>query len=351
MTLRRRHVVVALLVVVALALPAGPAFADPAGPTHYRSTVTGVSAADGGPVPVEIDILGGDAFLVLRAAPGTTVEVPGYEGEPYLRIGPDGAVEVNERSPARWLNDARYGGADVEVPALADADAPPTWVPAASDGEYAWHDHRVHFMSPSLPPGIDPGVDEAQEVLTWEVPLRVDGRDVVVSGQLAWVPGPGPAPSVVALLVLLAAVHLGLLRRPRWVGPVIAAAAVGALAVGAAGNLGLPAGAEGDLALVVLPIGALVVVAVGEVLGRRHEPARSLLVPAAGLPLAVWGVLQFGALTRPIVPSLLPVVVVRGSVVVVSAVAAAALLVAGRSVLERTRLQPDDDLRTERSTG
>ena len=346
----RRHVVVSLLLGAMMAWSAAPAVADPAVPTHYRSTVTGLSAVDGDPVPVEVEILGGDAFLVVRAAAGTTVEVPGYEGEPYVRITPDGTVEVNERSPARWLNDARYGGAEVVVPALADADAPPSWVVAAHDGEYAWHDHRIHFMSPVVPPGIDVRRGEVQEVFTWEIPLRVDGRDVLVSGELSWVPGPGAATPVGAVAVLLAAVLLLLVRRPSWVGPTVATTAVVALAVGIAANLGLPPGAEGELSLVALPLGALTLVLAGTVLGRRHEAAR-ILVPASGVPMAVWGMLQLGTLTRPIVPNPLPLMAVRTTVVLVLAVATAALVVAGRGLLDRTRLQADDGRRTDLPTG
>ncbi|MEX0952281.1 MAG: hypothetical protein WDZ26_00455, partial [Nitriliruptoraceae bacterium] len=108
-----------------LVLDVDVAHADAAGPTHHRSTVTAVTAEDGGAVPIEVEVIGGDAFLVLRSHPGVTVEVPGYEDEPYLRIGADGVIEVNERSPALWLNEERYGAS---LPAGVDADAPPRWV-------------------------------------------------------------------------------------------------------------------------------------------------------------------------------------------------------------------------------
>ena len=49
-------------------------------------------------------------------ATGANVMVPGYEGEPYLRFLKSGRVEVNVNSPARYLNEERYGG--VAIPRL-----------------------------------------------------------------------------------------------------------------------------------------------------------------------------------------------------------------------------------------
>jgi hypothetical protein len=340
-----------LAVVVSAALvaiaPATPAAADPAGPTHYDSRITGVATevgptADG--APVRFEVLGGDAFLVVEVDHGVEVEVPGYEGEPYVRVAADGTVEVNQRSPSRWLNDARYGAEEVEVPPDADPAAPPRWEPVASDGEYAWHDHRIHWMSPSLPRQVDPAADEPQPVADWEVPVVVDGEAWTVTGELWWLPGPTPA-SPVALTVLAAAAGVALaLLRPGAVSGVVAASGVVALAVGAAKNLGLPAGADGEPFLVVLPVLALALVALGGVVGRRDAgTVRGRLVAAAGgLPLAVWAFVQAGALTRPVVPGPLSTGGVRVVVALLVAAGVAGVLVAIRAVLEATALEDDD---------
>jgi hypothetical protein len=303
---RTRVLTTALLVGAVLAV-AAPASADPAVPTHFRSVVEGMHTSGGtaAEVPVEVEVLGGDAFLLLRAAPGVRVEVPGYDGEPYLRFLPEGQVEVNERSPARWLNDERYG---IEaIPALADATAPPDWRVVADDGAYAWHDHRIHFMSPRLPAGVDPAAGTAQHVFDWEVPMLVDGEPVVVTGSLEWVPGPSP---LVPGALVVAGLAAAFVAARRW--PALPSAVVGILVATAsavAGAWGLPPGAEADPALVVLPASAALLAALGRV-------RRPLVTAAGGLPLVAWALLQAGALTRPIVPGPLPTGVVRITVVV-----------------------------------
>jgi hypothetical protein len=343
---RRRTVGLALLVCVATLLPTGPAAADPAGPTHFRSTITAVVAADGEPIPIEVEVLGGDAFLVVRAQPGTLVEVPGYEGEPYVRIAAEGTVEVNERSPARWLNDARYGAAEVAVPPSADEDAPPSWVLVARDGVYAWHDHRIHFMSPVLPPQVDTESGSVQPVLDWSVPLLVDGRQVEVSGQLAWVPGPTPVVPW-GLTVLVAGLVVGLVvRRPGWLTPVVLTGAAVTGLAGLAATVGLPPGADGEPSLVVLPVMAVALVVGGRWLATSGRRSGLLLTAAAGLPLLVWGVVQVGALTRPIVPGWLPVGAVRAATMLAFAAGSAGLVAGTRAGLALTSLdaigEPDD---------
>jgi hypothetical protein len=339
-----RGALLGVALLVGLGAPS-PAAADAAGPTNYDSRLIGVESADGTSrqdLPVRFEILGGDSFLVVRASPGTEVAIPGYDGEPYVRIAADGTVEVNQRSPARWLNDARYGAEEVDVPPDADPDAPPRWEVVADDGEYAWHDHRIHWMAPSLPRQVDPAAGEPQPVIDWQVPVQVDGEPLAVSGELLWLPGPAPVVPGGAVAVALAAAIALAWMRPTWVPGAVAIAGVLALGVGLTKTTGLPTGADADPFLVVLPVLALAAVALGVMLGRRASGARSTLIAAAGgLPLLVWVALQAGAFVRPIVPGPLSVVPVRLVLAAALATGSAGVLVAARTALAATALDPD----------
>ncbi len=344
----RRITVTAAAVLALLCLGAGAAVADPAVPTNYRSTVSEVATADGDPVELDVEVLGGDAFLVVHVPEGTEVMVPGYDGEPYIRIAADGTVEVNQRSPARWLNDARYGSAEVEVPPQADADAPPAWEPAARSGTYAWHDHRIHFMSPALPSQIDPDLREVQRVWEWEVPVTVDGQDVVIAGELDWVPGPQPV-GTVALVVAAFAAALALVRIVGS-GTLVVTAGVLALGLGVAVNWDVPPGADGHPSLWVLAGGSLTLWAVARFHPTLSEPRRSMLLALAALPATVAALLVVGALVRPIVPGVLPAVAVRGLVAVILAAAVASLFPLAGQLWRTTSLDGSGDPAAPRTT-
>lgn len=167
----------------------------------------------------------GDALLV----------VAGYEGEPYLRIGP-GGVEHNRRSPATYLNDDRVrrrisARTDVAMPPDVDASAAPEWIRIDTRPRAVWHDHRSHWMSPQ-PPGfvqtgpiartlmrvnlvgvIGRGGDQTGVFRTWEIPFTVDGRPVALEGTMAWEDPPGVVPYLLVAGVLVAPALLGLRRR------------------------------------------------------------------------------------------------------------------------------------------
>ena len=119
MTRAARWALLPVGALVWLALLAGPAAADAARPGDVSSQVTAVTPASAG---IHAEVLGGDSFLRLRVDPGIQVVVIGYQDEPYLRVEADGTVQVNDRSPARWLNEKRL--ADVPVPPSADPTAP-----------------------------------------------------------------------------------------------------------------------------------------------------------------------------------------------------------------------------------
>ena len=143
----RRAAVRSVVVALAwLALLVAPAAADPAQPGDVRSRVTELAPRTTG---VRAEIVGGDSFLQLEVDRGREVVVLGYESEPYLRVRPDGTVEVNDRSPARWVNDDRLGSA--AAAGHGRRAAAPDWRVIGEGGKVAWHDHRTHWMAPTRP--------------------------------------------------------------------------------------------------------------------------------------------------------------------------------------------------------
>jgi len=173
-----------LLVLVGAAVAVVPAASGDAGSPNYRSELMSVTPRTKG---LSVRVVDGDDALELRNATGRNVMVPGYEGEPYLRFLANGRVEVNVNSPARYLNEERYGG--VAVPEGVGAKAKPRWQPIAQEGVYTWHEHRIHWMSTLEPPRVkESGGKTLMKIFDWNVPVKVGGEHVKVSGKLWWVP-------------------------------------------------------------------------------------------------------------------------------------------------------------------
>jgi hypothetical protein len=55
------------------------------------------------------DIVGGGAFVRVRAGRGHDFEMAGYYDEPFVRIVEDGTVSVNESSDTLRISKSRYG--------------------------------------------------------------------------------------------------------------------------------------------------------------------------------------------------------------------------------------------------
>ena len=154
------------------------------GSPNYRSKLVAVTPQTKGLV---VRVVDGDDALELRNATGGNVMVPGYEGEPYLRFLKSGRVEVNINSPARYLNEERYGG--VIVPKSASAKSAARWQLVAQGGRYVWHEHRIHWMSTIEPPRVKAsGGKTLMKVFDWNVPLKVGADRVKVKGTLWWLP-------------------------------------------------------------------------------------------------------------------------------------------------------------------
>lgn len=194
---RRALLVVALALVSALA-PA-QALAHGGNP-NYRSEINSFQP----PLPgdVSIEVLDYDSYMQLLDRHGHEVVLYGYDGEPYARIEKNGTVQVNKRSPATYLNDNRF--AEVTVPSIANPKAPPEWETVDDSGTFIWHDHRMHYMSKSLPPQIK-DKSKKTKVFRYEIPMSVDGRRTVLHGTLWWVGSAGTSklPFAIAAIAIV----------------------------------------------------------------------------------------------------------------------------------------------------
>lgn len=311
----------------AAALPAAAHPDDAQGATNYRSEVTGATGDLHG---VEVEVGGGDAYLALEAPEGVEVIVPGYEEpERYLRIEPDGSVYVNITGPSNYLNADRY--AEVALPPSATPDAEPTWQLVAQDGRWEWHDHRIHWMSPSAPRHIDTDADRAQHVFDWEIPLIVNGDPVTLTGTLTWLPSPSPLIPIGTAVVIAAAV-LAAARITRITVPA-AAVAAGAAAAAAAtiGAAEITATALTDHAPALIPaVAALILGIVALVRPADDTRVGALVIGALALAVAVGN--NINTATSPLLPGPLTPTV-AGVLVGVAAGAALAGLVTAAAVM------------------
>ncbi len=214
-------------VVLALPIPAravtstesGSPINDQGSNFNYRSNITSVTPNAPG---LSVEVLEFADRLLLVNHTGKTVTIYGYDGEPYARVLADGTAEQNTRSPATYLNRSFYG--DINVPPIADPSAPPQWEVVDRTGQFEWHDHRIHYTSPAVPPQVK---DRSRRTLifNWRVPIEVGASKGAIDGQLFWTPeGSKAATAVIVLGVAIA--MLGLLfvlfvrrRRTRSAGP------------------------------------------------------------------------------------------------------------------------------------
>ncbi len=290
---------------VLLVVGASPVGADGVGPTNYRSVIDSVSPDHDG---VRVEVIGEDSFLQVSVQPGITVAIPGYDGDPYLRITRDGSVERNRASSATYLNQNRSGR--VDLPAGIGTSAEEDWEEIGSDGTVAWHDHRIHYMG-SGTPAVGPG----GLVQEWEVPLVVNDREVTISGSLYRdgnvIPWPAAVIAVSAIGVVVAIRRHG----QRWAMTAVVAAASVALAVSASVAWLNPPGSGASWLPIVLPVAAIFAGLATRLVPANRQPLLRLApLLAATACLLGWAVPMVGVLWMPNIPSVLSAPLVRAGV-------------------------------------
>ena len=161
---------------------------------EYRSNITTVTPSVPG---LSFQVLEFADRILLTNHTGKTVTIYGYEGEPYARVLANGTVEQNVRSPASYLNTNFY--AQVTVPPSANASDPPEWRVIDRTGQFEWHDHRIHWMSP-VPPATVKNKSQRTLIFNWQVPIAVGSTKGAIAGQLYWTPESSKAPLAVIIL-------------------------------------------------------------------------------------------------------------------------------------------------------
>lgn len=179
-------------------------------PTNYRSHIVGLSPAVPG-ISARIVDLGNQFELTNRTS--TEITVLGYESEPYLRIGPNGVFE-NLHSQATYINRTRLGGT-VPVGVDTSPTAVPDWKKISSGHSARWHDHRIHWMSASLPPPVAAAPGLAYHLSQQNVVFKLGDERVAIAVALDWVPGPSGLPWAPVIAVLFALGVVAALM-PRW---------------------------------------------------------------------------------------------------------------------------------------
>jgi len=198
-----------LIGMVGMAPPASAHSVSGVGATNWKTVLTKVAPVVPG-VTIKVVEDGSRLELINH---GPEILVYGYEGEPYLRVGPLG-VFINTLSPAAYLNCSRKG---CPVPSFANATAKPKWEKISSGQMILWHDHRTHWMGSALPPDVvsAPGARHVQA--HWTVSMAQGSTVISASGYYVWQPGPSFIPWLPLLLGLCAlGLVLALTRSFRW---------------------------------------------------------------------------------------------------------------------------------------
>jgi hypothetical protein len=320
------------LVVLVSAQPAAAHAVPGVQPSNFQTTVTGTTPQVPGLTVRAIDL---GSELELRNETGADIVVLGYQGEPYLQVGPGGVLE-NFRSPATYLNSTRDG--KTPVPAKADPSSTPDWGKVASGTTARWHDHRAHWMGTDDPPEVARDPARRHVIDHWQVQLRQGTQDITVKGKLVWVPGPSPWGWVFgAFATAVTLIAFSRARPWRWV----LAGALGVLVLSETAHVigswtATTASVETKIGASVYSVGgiALAIFALGWILLRPPFNATPAVLFAGLVVAAAGGLADLTTLTRSQVPTTLPAGAAR------LAVALALGLGAGLASAAALRLRP-----------
>jgi hypothetical protein len=335
--------------VVFAAAPAGAHGVGGIQPTNYHTTVAAITPSVRGLALRSVDL---GNRLELQNDTGRDVIVLGYDGEPYLRVGPRGTFE-NTHSPATYLNKSA-NNAPRTLPKTADPTAAPEWRKVSSSTTARWHDHRAHWMGTSDPGTVARDRGSPHLIQKFTVRLRLADRKLSARGEVTWEPGPSPWPWVgFAVLLVVGSIAVARTRRwDRWTAVALAVLMV-AEAVHVVGVWGATTQSQwSDLAQSAYSIGGIVLGAIAlERLVRRGGYAAAPLLLCAGLFLGIAGGLaDVTTLSHSQLPSTLPDWLTRLAVATVLGLGGAVATIAALHLRAQPRRRPRPAVETQAPT-
>jgi hypothetical protein len=207
-----RLLVFACAVAGLLVLTASPASAHTISgpkPTDYQVRVVKVDPPAPG-VTVRIVDLGSKVELTNDTK--TDVIVKGYDGEPYLRVGPSGVYE-NLHSAATYVNRSLKGAV---LPPGFTTSPTPEWHKISDGHTVRWHDHNTHWMGATLPPVVANSPGAFHHVQVGHVVFDHDGTTSDATVAVDWVPASSSAPWIPVILITFVVAFVVALLGTAW---------------------------------------------------------------------------------------------------------------------------------------
>lgn len=198
-----RLVRIACAAAVLVTAAAGVAGAHESSP-DIRTDIDPLPAALAG---VTIQVAASVATQLVAENPTEDVlEVIDDQGNPFLRIGPEG-VQANLSSPAWYTTNDPTGLAAPPDGVDTGPEAEPRWALASEEPAWGWFDHRLHPTTYRAPVDGEPTV-----LAQWRVPVRYAGEETAVTGAVRYEPLLGSFVAALSAPVALADVQLAVLQ-------------------------------------------------------------------------------------------------------------------------------------------
>jgi hypothetical protein len=266
--------VAGLLAALFTATPVSAHGQDAPNATNVRVVIGSIEPAAAG---VTVRSVEAGARLELTNHSAATVEILGLQGEPFLRVRPDG-VDENRNSPTLYASRSLRG--EAAPPGLGTAV---DWHATSDRPVVRWHEERAHIEG-------------------WSVPLTFNGADpAVIRGTIETVPSPAVSAWWIGTLVLALVAVVG--KRVRVPLAIALGAVAIALTVAFAAAAPTP-GAAGEFVSQLLARGwslltGLAVLAAGLVSRRRR--ADLALAATAGCAAVAAGLAHGGVFANAVI--------------------------------------------------